>query len=66
MQMEVLLGKSSVNGPFSMAMFNNQRVYIFFSANDRCHVRPDRKGTRPQLARQVAVRMLRDLQTWGE
>jgi hypothetical protein len=26
--MEVLMGKSSINGPFSMAMLNNQRVYI--------------------------------------
>jgi hypothetical protein len=25
--MEVLMGKSSINGPFSMAMSNNQRVY---------------------------------------
>jgi hypothetical protein len=25
--MEVLMGKSSINGPFSMAMLNNQRVY---------------------------------------
>ena len=24
--MEVLMGKSSINGLFSMAMFNNQRV----------------------------------------
>ena len=24
--MEVLMGKSSINGPFSMAMLNNQRV----------------------------------------
>jgi hypothetical protein len=27
--MEVLMGKSSVNGPFSIAMLNNQRVYIY-------------------------------------
>jgi len=27
--MEVLMGKSSINGLFSMAMFNNQRVYIY-------------------------------------
>ena len=27
--MEVLMGKSSINGPFSMAMLNNQRVYIY-------------------------------------
>jgi len=26
LQMEVLMGKSSINGPFSMAMLNNQRV----------------------------------------
>jgi len=26
--MEVLMGKSSIDGPFSMAMLNNQRVYI--------------------------------------
>jgi len=26
--MEVFMGKSSINGPFSMAMLNNQRVYI--------------------------------------
>jgi hypothetical protein len=26
--MEVLMGKSSINGPFSMAMLNNQRVSI--------------------------------------
>ena len=26
--MEVLMGKSSINGPFSMALLNNQRVYI--------------------------------------
>ena len=28
LQMKVLMGKSSINGPFSMAMLNNQRVYI--------------------------------------
>ena len=27
--MEVLMGNSSVFGPFSIAMFNNQRVYIY-------------------------------------
>jgi len=26
--MEVLMGKSSINGPFSMAMLNNQRVIV--------------------------------------
>jgi hypothetical protein len=26
--MEVLMGKSSINGPFSMAMLNNQRVNV--------------------------------------
>jgi hypothetical protein len=26
-EMEVLMGKSSVNEPFSMAMLNNQRVF---------------------------------------
>jgi hypothetical protein len=26
LQMEVLMGKSSINGPFSIAMLNNQRV----------------------------------------
>jgi hypothetical protein len=26
--MDVLMGKSSVNGPFSIAILNNQRVYI--------------------------------------
>jgi hypothetical protein len=26
LQMEVLIGKSSINGPFSMATLNNQRV----------------------------------------
>ena len=26
LSMEVLMGKSSINGPFSMAMSNNQRV----------------------------------------
>ena len=26
------MGKSSINGPFSMAMLNNQRVYMFFHA----------------------------------
>jgi hypothetical protein len=26
-EMEVSMGKSSINGPFSMAMLNNQRVY---------------------------------------
>jgi hypothetical protein len=25
--MEVLIGKPSINGPFSMAMLNNQRVH---------------------------------------
>jgi hypothetical protein len=34
--MEVLLGKSSVNGPFSIAMLNYQRVYDF-SLNRRKH-----------------------------
>ena len=28
LQMEVLIGKSSINGPFPMAMLNNQRVII--------------------------------------
>ena len=28
LKMEVLMGKSSINGPFSMAMLNNQRVNI--------------------------------------
>jgi hypothetical protein len=27
--MEVLMGKSSINGPFSMAMLNNQRVHLW-------------------------------------
>ena len=27
--MEVLTGKTSINGLFSMAMLNNQRVYIY-------------------------------------
>ena len=27
--MRVLTGKSSINGPFSMTMLNNQRVYIY-------------------------------------
>jgi hypothetical protein len=27
--MEALMGKSSKNGPFPMAMLNNQRVYTF-------------------------------------
>ena len=35
--MEVLMGTSSINGPFSMAMLNNQMVYIYmycgFAAN---------------------------------
>jgi hypothetical protein len=26
--MEVLMGQSSINGPFSMAMLNNQRVNV--------------------------------------
>jgi hypothetical protein len=29
--MEVLMGKSSINGPFSMAMLNNQRVLVFLT-----------------------------------
>jgi hypothetical protein len=28
--MEVLIGKSSINGPFSMAMLNNQRVLSMY------------------------------------
>jgi len=38
--MKVLMGKSSLYGPFSMAMFNNQRVNIpaqapfFMGVND--------------------------------
>ena len=28
--MEVLMGKSSINGPFSMAMLKNQRVYTIY------------------------------------
>ena len=28
LNMEVLMGKSSINGPFSMAMLNNQRIYV--------------------------------------
>ena len=31
--MEVLMGKSSINGPFSMAMLNNQRVHQFWVGN---------------------------------
>jgi hypothetical protein len=31
--MEVLMGKSSINGPFSMAMLNNQRVFQFIIEN---------------------------------
>jgi hypothetical protein len=27
--MEVLMGKSSTNGPFSMAMLNNQMLHVF-------------------------------------
>jgi hypothetical protein len=30
--MEVLMGKSTINGPFSMAMLNNQRVYKYINA----------------------------------
>jgi hypothetical protein len=30
--MEVLMGKSSINGPFSMANLNNQMVYIYICA----------------------------------
>jgi hypothetical protein len=29
--MEVLMGKSSINGPFSMAMLNNQMVNVELS-----------------------------------
>jgi hypothetical protein len=29
LQMEVLMGKSSINEPFSIAMLNSQRVYVF-------------------------------------
>ena len=29
LQMGGLMGKSSINGPFSMAMLNNQRVYVY-------------------------------------
>jgi hypothetical protein len=32
--MEVLLGKSSINGPFSIAMLNNQMVIIVSSGLD--------------------------------
>jgi hypothetical protein len=28
--MEVLMGKSTINGPFSMAMLNNQRVFMVY------------------------------------
>ena len=28
----LLIGKPSINGPFSMAMLNNQRVYIYIPA----------------------------------
>ena len=35
--MEVLTGKSSINGPFSMAMLHNQRVYIYIYCN-RCSI----------------------------
>ena len=31
LKMEVLMGKSSINGPFSMAMLNNQMV-VFSSS----------------------------------
>ena len=33
LKMEVLMGKSSVNGPFSIAMLNNQRVHHFDCLN---------------------------------
>ena len=40
-QMEVLMGKSSINGPFSMVMLNNQRVHSvvhMFDETKRCVV----------------------------
>jgi hypothetical protein len=37
--MEVLMGKSSINGPFSMAMLNNQMVYIYmYMVGDFKHI----------------------------
>ena len=35
--MEVLLGNSSVNGPFSIAMLNYQRVVFFFAVSKTGH-----------------------------
>jgi hypothetical protein len=44
--MEVLMGKSSINGPFSMAMLNNQRVNL----GDVIYSLPPRKhGLLPDL-----------------
>ena len=34
LQMEVFMGKSSINGPFSMAMLNNQRVFGQMKSDD--------------------------------
>ena len=51
---EVLMGKSSINGPFSIAMLNSQRVYPLYTI---CYVvlptinRPFRDGltTKPMV-----------------
>jgi len=35
--MEVLMGKSSTNGPLSMAMVNNQMVNIYITMEKKHH-----------------------------
>jgi len=40
--MEVLMGKSTINGPFSMAMLNNKRV--FFLGVTKSTFQPDLVG----------------------
>ena len=41
------MGKSSINGPFSMAMLNNQRVRVVLLFPDSCTViSPRKRGAR--------------------
>ena len=45
LEMEVLLGKSSINGPFSMAMLNNQLVYMYVCIDNRAYLQTGDLGS---------------------
>jgi hypothetical protein len=55
--MEVLMGKSSINGTFSMAMLNNQRVIILNPSpkQDGIGFHDFNVGLHPDLARTLDI-----------